>query len=119
MRPRLLYASIGLMAGLINGLLGIGGGPILVPALVFACCLPEHEAHGTAVAAVLFTSAVSAAVYVAHGRLDLSLAGQVALGGVVGSYLGARLMPRLKAQVLRRLYAAFLAAAGLRMLLGG
>lgn len=107
---------IGFVTGIVNGFLGVGGGTFLIPALVFGLKVPEHLAHGSTVATILPTSIVSTFVYASNRLLDVSLAVKVALGGMVGAYIGARLMNRLSPTTLRRIFALFIFAAGLRML---
>lgn len=108
--------AAGLLVGAVNGLLGVGGGTLLVPALVFWFRLPDHQAHGTAILTVGLTSVVSAWVYAGRGLVDWSLAAQVAAGGVVGALAGARLMRSLRPRTLRQMYGIFLVLLGLRML---
>lgn len=117
--PVAALVGIGFAAGAASGLLGIGGGTLLVPALAFLLGTPEHTAHGTALPAMLVTTAAGGLVYARHALVDWSLVGRVMLGGALGSVLGAALMRRLSATLLRRATAVFLAAVGLRMLLDG
>ncbi|WPD19822.1 sulfite exporter TauE/SafE family protein [Thermaerobacter composti] len=109
----------GVVVGGVNGLLGVGGGTLLVPALVYWFGVPDHRAHGTSILVVGLTSLISAGVYATRGMVDPSLAAQVAAGGVIGAALGARWMAYLRPRGLRRLYGAFLLALGLRMLIWG
>ncbi|MDN5364650.1 MAG: uncharacterized protein PWQ91_1713 [Eubacteriales bacterium] len=108
---------IGLITGFVNGLLGIGGGTILIPAVVFFMGIRQHVAHGTSLCVILPTAAVSAAVYYWHGNLNTILATKVALAGMAGGYLGARLMNCLSPSGLRRFFGIFMIIAGLKMLL--
>lgn len=112
----LRLGSIGLITGLINGLLGIGGGTILIPAMVFLLNKEQHTAHGTSLAVILPTAIVSTVVYHANSHIDWSLALKIALSGMVGGYLGAKLMEQIPAASLRRIFGIFMAAAGLRMI---
>lgn len=112
-----LIFFIGILSGLVNGLLGIGGGTILIPAMVFLLCERQHQAHGTSLAIILPTAIVSSFVYQSHGNLDLTLAAQVAIGGVVGGYLGAKLMNKIPPVTLQKIFGVFMALAGLRMIL--
>ncbi|WP_148235678.1 sulfite exporter TauE/SafE family protein [Thermaerobacter marianensis] len=109
----------GLLVGGVNGLLGVGGGTLLVPALVYWFGVPDHRAHGTSILVVGLTSLISAWVYASRGMVDPSLALQVAAGGMVGAALGAWWMERLRPRVLRRVYGGFLLILGLRMLVWG
>ncbi len=111
------YLLTGVAAGLVNGLLGVGGGTVLVPALTLVHGVDDHEAHGTALATILPTSVVSSLIYARGGFVDLGLAGRIALGGAVGAFLGAKLLPRLPESTLRRVFSVFLILAGLQLLL--
>ncbi|QGG49351.1 sulfite exporter TauE/SafE family protein [Heliorestis convoluta] len=106
----------GLATGLVNGLVGIGGGTIVIPALVFFLSLAQHQAHGTSLAVILPTSLTSALIYWYHGFLPLQLTIVVALTGMVGAYLGARLMNHISPKNLRLLLGLFMIVAGVRML---
>lgn len=116
--PTATTVAVGIIAGLSSGFLGIGGGVFLVPALVFLIGLPEHEAHATSVTTIVPTTLVSALIYAGNKLVNLNLAWQLAVGGVVGGYIGARLMNRCPPLLLRRAYAVFIAAISLKMLLG-
>ncbi|GAB6875948.1 sulfite exporter TauE/SafE family protein [Thermaerobacter litoralis] len=109
----------GFLVGGVNGLLGVGGGTLLVPALVYWFGLPDHRAHGTSILVVGLTSIISAWVYARRGLVEPALAWQVALGGMVGAALGARWMERLRPRALRRVYGWFLLLLGLRMAVWG
>lgn len=113
------FIALGVVTGLVNGFLGIGGGSFLVPILVFLIGLDEHLAHGTTLAVILPTSAISALIYSTHRLVDYDLAWKAAIGGAVGAFAGALLMEHIAPGLLRRVFAAFLALAALRMLLAG
>ncbi|MGF7183945.1 hypothetical protein GGQ84_000020 [Desulfitispora alkaliphila] len=112
-----LIFVIGVVTGLVNGLLGIGGGTILIPAMVFLLSETQHQAHGTSLAIILPTALVSSLVYQSHGNLDLLLAAKVATSGMVGGYLGAKLMNRIPPVALQKIFGIFMGLAGLRMML--
>lgn len=107
---------IGVVTGLINGLLGIGGGTILIPAMVFLLGEKQHVAHGTSLSIILPTAIISTFVYQSNSHIDWSLALKIALSGMVGGYLGARLMQLIPAPHLRKLFGVFMAVAGIRMI---
>lgn len=120
MKARTLkLGAAGAATGLINGLLGIGGGSFLVPVLVLMLGMDEHEAHGTSLATILPTSCISAAIYASRSLVDFPTAGWAATGGAVGAYIGAKLMRRMSPSFLRRLFAIFLAVAAVRMIFAG
>ncbi len=108
---------IGLVTGIPNGLLGVGGGTILVPALVSFLGLQQRHAHATALAVILPTAVVSSAVYVRAGSFQWGLAWPAAIGLTVGSYLGARLLNHLPAPVLRKVFGTIMVATAVRMAL--
>lgn len=115
---RAMLAVIGLIDGILSGLLGIGGAVFLVPVLTAVVKVTQHQAHGTALAAVPFTAVTSGAIYVLSGNLDLTLAVSIVATSILGAIVGARLMHRLPATVLRRIFALFLFVVGVRMLTG-
>lgn len=89
--PLPIIAS-GLVAGVMSGLLGVGGGVVLVPLLVTVAHLSQHEAHATSLAAVVFIAAVGAATFGADGEVEVTLAALLAAGSLFGAPLGARIM---------------------------
>jgi uncharacterized membrane protein YfcA len=86
--------AIGLGAGLLSGLLGVGGGIVMVPLLVVLAGLSQHQAHATSLAAIAPIAAVGALRFAAGGTVDLAVAALLAAGSLVGAPLGARLMAR-------------------------
>jgi uncharacterized membrane protein YfcA len=107
--------SIGLVTGIVNGLLGIGGGTILIPAMIFLLGEKQHKAHGTSLAIILPTAVISAAVYYFHDNLDIGLTLKVVSGAVIGGYIGAKLMNKIPAKSLKKIFGIFMVLAGLRM----
>lgn len=106
----------GLLAGALGGLMGVGGGIILVPLLVHALHVGQHEAQGTSLAFITVTAVVAAAPYLREGNLDLGLAAWLSLGAVPGVLLGAALARRLTAGRLRQVFGALLLATAIRIL---
>lgn len=115
MEKYFMLGSIGIVTGLVNGLLGIGGGTILIPAMIFLLGEKQHKAHGTSLAIILPTAIISAAVYYFHDNLDLGLTIKVVSGAVIGGYIGAKLMNKIPAKSLKKLFGVFMVIAGLRM----
>lgn len=113
-RAAALAAGVG--AGFVSGLLGVGGGIVMVPALVILLGFPQHRAHGTSLAAILPIAAVGAAGFALHGEIDYALAALLAAGAVVGAPLGVRLMSRVPERPLRGVFVAVALAAGVRLL---
>jgi len=107
-----LLIAIGITTGMVNGLLGIGGGTILIPSMVLALGISQHQAHGTS----LPTTVASCIVYGLNDDLNYKIALQVVSGGILGGYLGARLMNKIPADRLRQFFGVFMFMAGLRMM---
>lgn len=108
---------IGLGAGLCNGLFGAGGGIIIVPAMVHFLAVSEHDAHATAIAIIFPLTIVSAYIYFRNGYLLFDTALRVAAGSVAGGFVGAWMMHRLSSVWLRRIFALFIIAAAVRMII--
>ncbi|NMA33353.1 MAG: sulfite exporter TauE/SafE family protein [Clostridiaceae bacterium] len=112
-----LCALIGIVTGLANGLFGSGGGTIAVPAMVHLLRVEEHRAHATAIAVILPLTVVSSVFYIIKGYADWEMTVNVTLGGLAGGYIGAKLLNRCPDKLLRKIFAVFMAAAGLKMIL--
>ncbi len=108
---------IGMMIGLVNGLFGSGGGTIAVPALVFILGLDQHKAHATAISIIFPLSLISSFLYFRHGVLNLKIAGIVALGGIIGSYIGAKNLKKVPNNILRKTFGVFMIIAAIRMIM--
>ena len=107
----------GAAAGLTNGFFGGGGGSVLVPMLTRVCGLDQRQAFATSVAVILPLCALSAAVYLLRGGLDLSAALPYLIGGTVGGWAGGRLFKGVRLPWLKRGFGALLIWGGLRCLL--
>lgn len=114
-KQTLAGAAVGLVAGLLNGLLGAGGGTVVVPALE-KCGLPPRRAHATSIAVVVPLCAFSLLFYLRGGGLSLRGWWYVVPAGLAGGYLAARLLPKIPANLLRRLFGAFMLYAAWRLL---
>jgi len=105
--------AAGAATGVLTGFFGVGGGFLIVPALTLGVCLPLTLAVGTSLLVIALTSAAALAAHLASGGLNLSLAAGFAGAAVAGAVAGAHLHPSVPETVLRRLFAALLAAVGL------
>ena len=99
------------LSGLVNGILGAGGGMVVVPTLEKNGVKPE-KAHATALAVMLPISAFSASVYFFTGRADLLSALKYIPSGVLGALFGAWLLPRIPERMLKLLFGLFALWAG-------
>lgn len=111
--------AIGFGAGIMTVLLGIGGGFIIVPAMIYLLGMPARVVIGTSLAMVLAVSAATTMVHALTTRsVDIVLAGLLLVGGVIGAQYGAILALRIKPDYLRLALAVIILLVGLRMLLG-
>jgi len=103
------FFAIGLAAGGLSGLFGIGGGVVIVPALVLVARFLPERATGTSLAALLLpVGGLGAWYYYRHGHVDIRAAALIALGLFLGAWLGAHVALRLPARDLQRAFAVFL-----------
>jgi uncharacterized membrane protein YfcA len=113
----LLLTLLGVAAGVASGVVGIGGGIILVPALVFLFGLSQHQAQGTTLALLVPPIGILAAwAYWKQGFVDLRIAALVCVGFVVGSLVGAKLSLGLPDHVLQRVFGVMLFLISLKMI---
>jgi uncharacterized membrane protein YfcA len=114
-----LYILLGLVAGILSGLIGIGGGIIIVPALVLVFGLSQHSAQGTTLALMVPPIGLLAAwSYYKRGFVDLKIAAFVCLGFFVGGLLGAEFANAISDQLLRKVFGIVLLAVSVKMILG-
>jgi len=115
----LLLVGIGLATGLVSGLFGIGGGLLLIPALIYLVGYTQHEATGTSLAVLLLPVGLGAVLeYYRHGFVDLKVALIIALAVLVGGWFGAILANQISGPYLRLAFACFVVCVGLYLLYG-
>lgn len=111
------FVAVGFAAGILGGGLGVGGGIILVPLLIWVG-LDRHRAHATSLAAIILIAVAGAVSFGYSGELRLDVGLSIGVGGVVGSILGANAMNRMSARSLTIVFGIVLLVAGLRMVSG-
>jgi uncharacterized membrane protein YfcA len=109
--------AIGVMAGVLAGLLGIGGGLVMVPAMVLALGFDQHVAQGTSLLVIIPAALSGSITHYRNGRVSFRDAAFLAGGGVLGATLGSGLALSVDDALLRKLFALFLLAVAARMLL--
>ena len=113
----LVVGGIGLFAGVLSGLFGIGGGIVIVPMLILMIGLTTTQAAGTSLAALLLpVGALGALEYWRGGFVDLRYAAILAVGLLLGAYLGARLGISLPVEVVQRGFGVLLVIVGVRFI---
>lgn len=110
-------ALVGAAGGLLSGAFGVGGGILMVPLLIVAAGMDQRRATATSLAAIVPASIAGSITYLANGQVDLVAALFMALGGIIGSWVGAWLLRRLPITWLRWMFIALLVLVAVRMLL--
>jgi len=114
---QIAYILLGLAAGICGGMFGIGGGSILIPALIFLFGLTQHQAQGTTLAIMVPPIGLLAAWRYYHsGNVKLDIAGFVCLGFFVGGLIGANFVQNVPDPLLKKLFGVFLLVISLRMI---
>ena len=102
------FAGIGLAAGLLSGMFGVGGGTVIVPLLVLFAAFDQRRAAGTSLAAIVPTATIGVISYAVLGDVAWVPALILAAGAIVGAQIGTRLLPRVSQSALRWGFVAFL-----------
>ncbi len=95
--------------------MGLGGGIVLVPAMVYFLGMSQHKAQGTSLAVIIPTALAGAFIYGSSGHIDMNITVWVALGGAAGAYMGSFAAGRLSEKNLKTIYAFFLLFVGVKM----
>jgi len=120
-RPRLLaleprLVAIGVAGGILSGLLGVGGGIVMVPLLVFWAGYAQRDAHAISLAAIIPISCASVLTYGVAGEVHPVDALLLAAGSIVGARIGAGALTRIEERPLKLVFGLFLAAVAIVML---
>lgn len=114
----LLLLILGLIAGTLSGLIGVGGGIIIVPALIFIFGMSQQSAQGTTLALLVPPIGILAALtYYKQGYVDLKWALLIGLGFVIGGWLGAKFAIKLPSATLAKIFGVSVIAIGIKMFL--
>ncbi len=111
------YLLLGFVAGVLSGLIGVGGGVIIIPALVFLFGLSQHEAQGTTLALLVPPIGLLAAwEYYKEGYVDLKIAGLICAGFFLGGFLGAKFATGLSNRMLEKVFGVALLLISIKMI---
>lgn len=114
----IMLVLIGLAAGILSGFVGVGGGLIIVPALVYLMGLSQHEAQGTSLGVLLLPVGILAVMnYYRAGHLDIRYALIIAVAFVLGGYFGSKWSLVLPEVVVRRVFGAIMLLGALKLIL--
>jgi uncharacterized membrane protein YfcA len=113
----LLIVMIGLAAGVLSGLVGVGGGLVIVPALVFFLSYSQHMAQGTSLGVLLLPAGILAVIqYYNHGDVDIKAVIILAVGFLAGGYFGSKLALSLPQETVKKVFAIFMLLVAIKML---
>lgn len=113
----LLGLVVGAVMGLLSGLLGIGGGTIAIPAMIYLMKMPTHLAMGTSLAVIIPLAISGTYKHLSNGNVDLKVALALAIGGIVFAYVGAWLQSRVPDLMLKRIFGVFIIVLGVNLVL--
>lgn len=112
-----LYIIIGFFAGIISGFFGAGGGLLIVPFITIILKENEVTARATSIMCIFFMVLVSSFFYSKQNAIDWNIAIRSSIGGIIGGYLGSKLLIKLNKNILKILFIIFLFYAGIKMIL--
>lgn len=115
----IILLCIGLAAGVLSGLVGIGGGLIIVPALVIFMSMGQHEAQGTSLAALLLPVGIFAVYnYYKVGYVDIKSAALIAITFVAGGFIGSKIAIAIDQNTLKKIFGIFMFLLSLKLIFG-
>ncbi len=116
MQTLITLALIGIIAGMLSGVVGVGGGIVMVPAMVYFLGMSQHGAQGTSLAVMLPPIGILACYnYYKAGSLDWKYALVIALTFVIGGYFGSKLALVLDAKTLKRVFAVLMMLVAIKL----
>ena len=108
---------IGLLAGILSGLVGVGGGLIIVPSLIFFLGFTQHQAQGTSLGLLLLPVGILAVInYYNKGNVDVKVVAVMSVAFIAGGYLGSKLALRLPEDTVKKIFAVFLFYSAFKLL---
>ena len=111
--------AIGLFVGVLSAIMGVGGGFVIVPAMIYLLRMPTNVVMGTSLFQIIIVTAATTVLQATTNfSVDIMLAGLLIIGGVVGAQFGVRVGARLRGEQLRLLLALLVLAVGARLLVG-
>jgi uncharacterized membrane protein YfcA len=112
------YVALGLVAGVVGGMFGLGGGIILIPAMVFLFGLTQHQAQGTSLTMMIAPVTLFAAWrYWQGGNVKWDMAGLMCVGFLIGGLLGAHFVQGVSEAVLKRMFGVYLLLISVKFIL--
>ncbi|HMO62664.1 MAG TPA: sulfite exporter TauE/SafE family protein [Ferruginibacter sp.] len=113
----IILILIGVLAGMLGGMVGVGGGIVIVPALVYFLGFSQHSAQGTSLGMILFPVGILGVIqYYKQGHVDFKVVGLLAIGFLTGSYLGSKVALSLPQETVKKIFAILMLLMALKML---
>ena len=113
----IILILIGIAGGILSGLFGVGGGIIIVPALIFFLGMSQHEAQGTSLGLMLLPIGILAAMnYYQSGNLDIRAGLIIALAFVVGGYFGSKMALGIEEVMLKRIFGVLMMIVSIKLI---
>ena len=110
------FIILGLLAGILSGIIGIGGGIVIIPALVFIFGLSQQMAQGTTLALLVPPVGIFAAwAYYKQGYVDLKIAVLICIGFIIGGLIGGQIATALPTKLITKIFGIFMMLMGIRM----
>ena len=115
----LSLCAVGILAGIISGMVGVGGGIVMVPAMVFLLGFSQHTAQGTAIFTMLPPIGILAAInYYKAGYVNWKYAIVIAIAFVIGGYLGSKLAISINERLLKKIFGFIMLIAAAKIIFG-
>ena len=113
----LVAILIGIAAGMLSGLVGVGGGLIIVPGLIYFLGFSQHSAQGTSLGLILLPVGIFGVLqYYKQGNVDVKVVWLLAIGFLVGSYFGSKVALNLSQETVRKIFASLMIVLAVKML---
>ena len=113
----IIILLIGLFAGILSGLVGVGGGLIIVPALIFFLGFNQHQAQGTSLGLLLLPVGILAVInYYNKGNVDVKVVAIMGIAFIAGGWMGSKLALRLTEDSVKKIFAVFLFYSAFKLL---
>jgi uncharacterized protein len=119
MNEIILLIITGLIAGMLGGMFGVGGGIVVIPALIFIFGMTQHQAQGTSTAFMLLPVGMLAFInYYKAGHINIKYATILAITFFIGSYFGSKMAINISETSLKKIFSIFIILAGIKMFFG-
>jgi uncharacterized membrane protein YfcA len=113
----LIIILVGIAAGILSGLVGVGGGIIIVPALVYFIGFSQKTAQGTSLAMIMLPVGIFGVIqYYKQGHVDYKIVGILAIGFLAGSFLGSKMALSISQETLKKVFAILMIFIAVKML---